>query len=188
MFVGWGFWKGAGWAWTSGVILEILGVIGGIITVPYGLIIVLICGLILYYLFKPNVKAWFSEVSITKGAAEVPPSFFEWARVPENEKAIFFTKLTDRLRDLKTFSEKIEITEESEEQTPEGASIVHVCFTHHFGDNASVNDLVGVKEPGEHFYRIRLKSKIAKLGTPETFINRTIERVRDILQDIIKEH
>ena len=63
LFVGWGLWKGAGWAWTLVVILEILGVTIGIATIPYGLISILICGLILYYLFKLNVKAWFKKNS-----------------------------------------------------------------------------------------------------------------------------
>jgi hypothetical protein len=59
LFVGWGLWKGVEWAWTLAVILEILGIIGGIFTIPYGLIGVLVYGLILYYLLKPNVKVWF---------------------------------------------------------------------------------------------------------------------------------
>lgn len=61
LFVGWGLWKGSEWAWTLAVILEILGLIAGIIAIPYGLIGVLVCGLILYYLFKPNVKVWFEK-------------------------------------------------------------------------------------------------------------------------------
>ncbi len=61
LFVGWGLWKGAAWAWTLEVILQILGLISGIITIPYGLTTVLVCGLILYYLFKPSVKACFNK-------------------------------------------------------------------------------------------------------------------------------
>lgn len=64
LFVGWGLWKGAEWAWTLGAILEILGIIGGIMTIPFGLISVLVCGPILYYLFRPNVKAWFRKTVV----------------------------------------------------------------------------------------------------------------------------
>jgi predicted RNA-binding Zn-ribbon protein involved in translation (DUF1610 family) len=70
LFVGWGLWKGAEWAWTLGVILEILGIIGGIATIPYGLLIVLLCGLILYYLLKPNIKTWFKKKLETETTSE----------------------------------------------------------------------------------------------------------------------
>lgn len=70
LFVGWSLWKGAEWAWTLAVILEILGIIGGILIIPYGLIAVLVCGLILYYLFKPNVKIWFKKKLETETTSE----------------------------------------------------------------------------------------------------------------------
>ena len=84
LFVGWGLWKGAEWAWTLTVILEIIGIISGIMTImvtPYA-VAVLINGLILYYLFKPNVKEWFkkpSEVIIDK-------SIIKEEKVTEEEK------------------------------------------------------------------------------------------------------
>jgi DNA-directed RNA polymerase subunit RPC12/RpoP len=65
LFVGWGLWKGAEWAWTLTVILEIIGIIFGIMAImvtPFA-VAVLINGLILYYLFKPNVKEWFKKPS-----------------------------------------------------------------------------------------------------------------------------
>ena len=63
VIVGWGLWKGAAWAWALEVVLVILGLIIGMITIPYliGLIIMPVCGLILYYLPKPNVKARFNK-------------------------------------------------------------------------------------------------------------------------------
>lgn len=80
LLIGWGLWKGKGWAWTLAAILGILGIIGGIIAIPfssinemffaYSLISLLVYGLILYYLFKPNVKAWFKKKLDTKPASE----------------------------------------------------------------------------------------------------------------------
>lgn len=63
LFVGRGLLNGKEWAWALGVTLEILGIMGGIIILTiaplFGLIILLPSGLMLYYLFRPNVKAWF---------------------------------------------------------------------------------------------------------------------------------
>jgi len=73
LFLGWGLWKGVEWAWTLQVILEILGVLIGIAIVPYGLIIVLPCGLFLYYLFKPNVRTWFESETIPIASGKIQP-------------------------------------------------------------------------------------------------------------------
>jgi hypothetical protein len=63
--VGWGFWKGSEWAWTLGVVLYIIGIIYGVVWLVQGnvssLVSVIIGGLIVYYLFRPNVKAWFGK-------------------------------------------------------------------------------------------------------------------------------
>ena len=50
-----------GWtiAWYLGVILQALSLVGGIITFPAGLVSVVISAVILYYLFRPAVKAFF---------------------------------------------------------------------------------------------------------------------------------
>ncbi len=76
LFLGWGLWEGLEWAWTLQVILEILGLTIGIAIIPYGLVIVLLCGLFLYYLFKPNVKTWFETeaLPITSGKIELSES------------------------------------------------------------------------------------------------------------------
>jgi len=63
LFLAYGFWNGKGWAWFVGVILMIIGIVLGIamLFISYSSIIgVLIDLLILYYLTRPNVKA-FSE-------------------------------------------------------------------------------------------------------------------------------
>lgn len=125
----------------------------------------------------------FPEGVVPERVLEVTP----WVKVSEREKTIFFAKLADRLRNIRTFTEQIEITEQFEEETPDGASIVHVRFNHRCGDDASFNDLMGVKRPGEHFYRLKLESKPAKAGVSETFINRTKEIVRELILDITGE-
>ncbi|MEM3637250.1 MAG: hypothetical protein QXX17_07110 [Conexivisphaerales archaeon] len=63
-----GFWTGKGWAWTVGVVLMILGIIIGIagLLVSLGSVVsILIYLLILYYLTRPHVKAFFGKGSST---------------------------------------------------------------------------------------------------------------------------
>jgi hypothetical protein len=62
--VGWGFWTGKQWAWILGVILFIISIAVsavGMVWAPTNVIGVIIDALILYYLFRPNVKAWFGR-------------------------------------------------------------------------------------------------------------------------------
>lgn len=62
--VGWGFWKGSGWAWIVGVIFYIVGIgisAVGMVWSLTNVIGVIIGVVILYYLFRPNVKAWFGK-------------------------------------------------------------------------------------------------------------------------------
>ena len=66
LLVGFGFWSLQGWAWTIAVIVTVLRLIGavagffigGLATGIVGLVIVLI---ILWYLFRPEVKAAFGR-------------------------------------------------------------------------------------------------------------------------------
>ncbi len=62
--VGWGFWTGKQWAWIVGVILEIVSIVisaVGMFWSPSNVVSVIIGVVILYYLFRPNVKAWFGR-------------------------------------------------------------------------------------------------------------------------------
>lgn len=63
--VGWGFWKGSGWAWIMGVILYVIGVVLGVASLAAGdvtsIVFVIIGALLVYYMFRPNVKAWFGK-------------------------------------------------------------------------------------------------------------------------------
>lgn len=67
-----GLWNGKGWAWYLSVILLVLGLIGSLLSLagnPVGGIIGLIIGgLILWYFFRPYVKAFFGL-----GPAPQPP-------------------------------------------------------------------------------------------------------------------
>ncbi len=54
-----GLWVGAGWAWWLTIILSALGIIGGIISLPSGIISILIDALIIYYFTRSYVKEFF---------------------------------------------------------------------------------------------------------------------------------
>lgn len=63
LFLAWGLWSGKSWAWTITLILTILSLLGSLITVGSGVGIVslIINALILYYLTRPHVKAFFGK-------------------------------------------------------------------------------------------------------------------------------
>ncbi len=54
-----GLWVGAGWAWWLTIILSALGIIGGIISLPSGIISIIIDALIIYYFTRSYVKEFF---------------------------------------------------------------------------------------------------------------------------------
>ena len=56
-----GFLKGWKLWWYLGVIFAILGIIGGLLMFPVGLVAVIIDNIILWYLFRDNVKAFFFD-------------------------------------------------------------------------------------------------------------------------------
>ncbi|MEM0482846.1 MAG: hypothetical protein QXM16_08210 [Nitrososphaerota archaeon] len=59
-----GFWTGKGWAWILGIIFSIIGIIIGLVSIigsPSSIIGIIINVLILYYLTRPHVKAWFGK-------------------------------------------------------------------------------------------------------------------------------
>jgi lysylphosphatidylglycerol synthetase-like protein (DUF2156 family) len=59
--LGYGLWKGSSWAWTATLILEILGLLAGLAALPTSIVSLLIAALIIYYLFRPNVKQYFGK-------------------------------------------------------------------------------------------------------------------------------
>ena len=73
-FVAWGLLKGKPWAWAITLILTIIDIAMGLVstnTNPFDIISLIINGIILYYLFRPHVKAYFG-----KGRIVIRPSNF----------------------------------------------------------------------------------------------------------------
>jgi hypothetical protein len=68
-----GLWIGAGWAWWLTIILSILGIIGGIISLPGGIIAIIIYGLIIYYFTRPHVKEFFGMAAPSPPPPPPPP-------------------------------------------------------------------------------------------------------------------
>jgi hypothetical protein len=71
--VAYGLLKGLGWAWTVTVILSIISIVLNAISIAAGniasIISVIISGIIIYYLYRPHVKAYFG-----KGVSRSPPA------------------------------------------------------------------------------------------------------------------
>lgn len=66
--VSYGLFRGHGWAWTATWILSIIGITVGALTVASGDLvgagIVIFEGIIIYYLYKPNIKSYFGKSQI----------------------------------------------------------------------------------------------------------------------------
>lgn len=56
--VAYGFWTGASWGWYLGIIGAILDIIS---IVTFNVVALIIGIIMLYYLTRPNVKAWFRK-------------------------------------------------------------------------------------------------------------------------------
>src|SRR3712207_325404 len=71
--VAYGLLKGLGWAWTVTIVLSIISIILNVISIAAGnvasIISIIISGIILYYLYRPHVKAYFG-----KGVSPSPPT------------------------------------------------------------------------------------------------------------------
>jgi hypothetical protein len=67
--VAYGLLKGLGWAWTVTVVLAIISIVFNAISIATGniaaIISIIISGIILYYLYRPHVKAYFGKVART---------------------------------------------------------------------------------------------------------------------------
>jgi len=75
--VGIGFFSGKGWAWTLGIIVSVLGIVVDVVQIGFGgysSIVGLIIGLlIIYYLMRPHVKAFFGKGPAVAGGMQPPP-------------------------------------------------------------------------------------------------------------------
>jgi hypothetical protein len=71
--VAYGLLKGRGWAWTVTIILSIISIVWNAITVAggnfFGIVSIIVSGIIIYYLYRPHVKAFFG-----KGVSTSPPA------------------------------------------------------------------------------------------------------------------
>ena len=72
--VAYGLLKGRGWAWTVTLILSIISIVWNAITIATaanfgGIISIIISAVIIYYLYRPHVKAFFG-----KGVSRPPPA------------------------------------------------------------------------------------------------------------------
>jgi hypothetical protein len=59
LLIGYGFWQGWKFIWYLSLILWIIEIIGGILMFPIGLVWTIIYIILVWYLFRPNVKAFF---------------------------------------------------------------------------------------------------------------------------------
>jgi hypothetical protein len=76
--VGVGYFGGKGWAWTIGIIVTFISIIFDVVQIALGAVSnafgVIIGLLILYYLTRPHVKAFFGKGASTMGSSSMPPS------------------------------------------------------------------------------------------------------------------
>jgi uncharacterized membrane protein (DUF2068 family) len=65
LVVAYGLWKGKKWAWTITLVLSLIGIALGLASVVTGSIVaiwpVIINAIVIYYLYRPNVKAFFGR-------------------------------------------------------------------------------------------------------------------------------
>jgi hypothetical protein len=63
--VAWGLLKGKGWAWSVTMVLSIISIVIGVISLVAGsigsIVNIIIAGIIIYYLYRPHVKAFFGK-------------------------------------------------------------------------------------------------------------------------------
>ena len=61
VIIGYGFLKGWKLWWYLGIIFAVIGIILSILSIPAGIITLIIEIIILWYLFRPNVKSFFLD-------------------------------------------------------------------------------------------------------------------------------
>jgi uncharacterized membrane protein HdeD (DUF308 family) len=65
LVVSYGLWRGKRWAWTVTLILSVIGIILAIASLAVGnmgaIVSIIIHGVVIYYLYRPNVKAFFGK-------------------------------------------------------------------------------------------------------------------------------
>jgi ABC-type multidrug transport system permease subunit len=56
LVVAWGLWIGRGWAWIIALIIFIIGIIMDLVTLPTGIVGVVIDAIVLYLLMRPDTR------------------------------------------------------------------------------------------------------------------------------------
>ena len=56
LVMAWGLWVGRGWAWIITLIIFIIGIIMGLVTLPTGIVGVVIDAIVLYLLMRPDTR------------------------------------------------------------------------------------------------------------------------------------
>ena len=56
LLVAWGLWIGRGWAWILALIVFIIGIIMDLVTLPTGIVGVVIDAIVLYLLMRPDTR------------------------------------------------------------------------------------------------------------------------------------
>jgi hypothetical protein len=56
LLVAWGLWIGNGWAWIIGIILHVIGIIMDLVSLPTGIVGVVIDGIVVYLLLRPDTR------------------------------------------------------------------------------------------------------------------------------------
>ena len=70
LVVAYGLWRGKRWAWTITLILSVIGIILAIASLAVGnmgaIVSIIIHGIVIYYLYRPNVKSFFGKSAAAK--------------------------------------------------------------------------------------------------------------------------
>ncbi len=71
--IAYGLWTGKGWAWAIALVLAVIGIIINLFSLPGGIIGIIIDVIIIYYLTRPHVKAFFGKAPTPPPPPPPPP-------------------------------------------------------------------------------------------------------------------
>jgi uncharacterized membrane protein (DUF2068 family) len=73
LITAYGLWTGRGWARMLSIILLIIDIILGILSLPAGIVTIIIAAVLLWYFFTPSVKAFFGAGPAPQAPPPPPP-------------------------------------------------------------------------------------------------------------------
>ena len=69
--VAWGLMKGRKWAWTATVVLSVISIVFAVVSLVaqnwFAIINIILSGVIIYYMYRPHVKAFFGKGVSSRG-------------------------------------------------------------------------------------------------------------------------